>query len=157
MDDLHFSALELVQALLHHKHTLEALTVHLYLSVEIQKRVPFDHAPEESYIGTALREFTNLKRLTCEMGSLLGLNPTEPDSIFEEPDLVDTLPESLEEMDSRCADARIIDHLKRLGEVKSQRFPNLRKVNASISGGLGTNSGVELQIDGVEVTVEMRN
>ncbi|OQE28192.1 hypothetical protein PENFLA_c005G07933 [Penicillium flavigenum] len=127
---------EAVKELKRHKDTLKELTM-LYDDDRL-KQSWYNLTAREWYMGTELRRFTKLKVLRSGMHSLLGLlhpqsaametYPTNPRADRGRPELVDVLPASIEHLTIMYADAQIIPHLRKVGDVRENQFPNLRKV-----------------------------
>lgn len=126
-----------VKDLEHHVDKLE-LTM-LYYDDNVNM-VLFDLTTREWYMGTELRQFVKLRKLRCDMHSLLGLlhlqstamevYPSNPQADNERPELVDVLPTSLEHLTLLYVDARIIPQLQKVKDVREKQFLNLKKVIA---------------------------
>ena len=144
-----------------HGHTLEELTM-LY-DDDCVKMPLYDLTAREWYMGTELRGFTKLKKVRSGMHSLLGLlhrqsdameaYPANPQADNERPELVDVLPTSIEHLSILYADARIIPHLQKIGNVREKRFPNLKKVIVGFCTESTDKDVLPLEIPGLQVVV----
>ena len=156
----HFRPQEAVKELERHVDTLEELTM-LYDDDHVKLPL-YDLTAREWYMGTELRQFTKLKKLRSGMHSLLGLlhlqsdameaYPTNPQADKERPELADVLPTSIEHLTILYADARIIPHLQKVGDVREKQFPNLKKVIVGFCSE-STEKDVQLEIPGLELAV----
>ncbi|OJJ84783.1 F-box protein [Aspergillus glaucus CBS 516.65] len=156
----HFKPQEAVKELEHHKDTLEELTV-LYCDDRL-KQSWYDLTGREWYMGTELQQFNKLKKLRSGMHSLLGLlhpqtaametYPANPQTDRERPELVDVLPASIEHLTILYADARIIPHLQKVGDVREKQFPSLKKVIVGLCSE-STEKDVQLEIPGLDLLV----
>lgn len=156
----HFRPREAVEELRRHVDTLEELTM-LYDDDHVKMPL-YDLTAREWYMGTGLRRFTRLKKLRSGMHSLLGLlhsqsdameaYPANPQADKERPELVDVLPASIEHLSILYADARIIPHLQKVGDVREKQFPNLKKVIVGVCSE-STEKDIQLEIPGLELVV----
>ncbi|BCS22575.1 F-box protein [Aspergillus puulaauensis] len=156
----HFRPREAVGELRRHGDTLEELTM-LYDDDHVKMPL-YDLTAREWYMGTGLRRFTRLKKLRSGMHSLLGLlhprsnameaYPANPQADKERPELVDVLPASIEHLSILYADARIIPHLQKVGDIREKQFPNLKKIIVGFCSE-STEKDVQLEIPGLELVV----
>lgn len=143
-----FTPHDAVQALRQHRLTLEELTIYIDEDDDV---LLWNLEPEETCIGTALRDFENLRALRCEMVYLLGIDPICGDISPNQPNLVDTLPRSLETLVIFEASEKIIPQLESIRDVKPEQFPHLREIVVFFLYTV-EETGWELQVHGVEVS-----